>query len=489
MSFTILSAIILLSMLLFVFWQARRGHKVGFGGAVINLALLLLSTVAASMLASVDSAVDEEVYKILKRNGAIASFAPNVPAFRITAEFLLELFTSVFMMAIYCLVMWLILSIIVSIVRRRMNRGSRAPMYQSSNGSYVERNTRRLGAFVGVISGLLLTVVVFTPIATIPRMARDTVEVVRNYEQDRTELNSDTRALLNCADDFMGTVIYSSGAKTLFDISTAFYVGDEKTTLSRELEKFDEISSITIRTALPLMTSVDEWQINTYDKFLHDTEGSVIMDLILLSNFRSSINAWSKQEGHLGVYEPHPTDNPYLRELFRSVSTRLSKSTLDTVRKDITTFRKLNIFLATQDSVYDTDDYYAQLNHFMGENVGDNIENILLSDKTTSELAVLVDDVKLGFVAEMIYDMSEYHRQELYIRLSTAANETVYRYLYDNSFATNMANAIGDVFTEFGFVMPREIYTVIADKLINEWIYGYGIISADQMDTFFGSYL
>ena len=215
----------------------------------------------------------------------------------------------------------------------------------------------------------------------------------------------------------------------------------------------------------------------------------MIADLILLANLRSSVNAWSRQEAHLGAYEPNPTDNPYLRTLFRSVCTRISKSTLDTVRKDIALFRKLNTLLATQDSVYDTDDYYAQLNHFIGENVCDEIESILLSSETTSELTPLVDDVKLGFITETIYDMPEYQRQELYIRLSTAVNETVYRYLYDSSFAMNMANAIGDVFTEFGFVMPREVYTIIADKLINAWIYGYGVISADQMDTFFGSYL
>lgn len=487
MSFTILSGIILLTMLLFVAWQGCRCYKLGFAKALTSLSLLLFSTLAGALIASLDPAVDEEIFGMLRAEGVVRTLSADRVALKVGVEFLLEMVISAFMMIAYTIALWIILGLVVRIARRASRKGAEEPRYSKSNGGYLEKNSAKLGLLVGIVAGLLLTVVVFTPLSAITRAADDTIEIIDKYTDGNSAKQTEVmKDIIGYSDDFMLTVVYSSGGKTLFDISTTFSAHGERTNLAKEIKEFESIKSSRVKSALGSIVTTGSGK-NSYDKFIDDNEDSVIFDLLLVVTLKNSLNAWSQQETYMGMSEPAPTSSPVMRNLFRNTVNALHSTNIDTVRSDVEVLRSMNQLLSSKSDVYSGNSYDEQLYDLVHRGTDEDIEDILSYSPTTSDLIGLIDNAKISITVHWLDTAYAHEREDVYEIISNAWNQASEYYTAIDAKTAYVSAALAEAFSTIGMEVPNDICDDIVGRLAEMSQDNFNTI--DQVENFFNSFL
>ena len=492
MSFSILSVIILLSMVLFVAWQAYRGYKVGAERAITNLSLLLLSAISAAFLASVDSAVDTAFFSLLKRSGFVRMFTSGLTARSVAYDYVFKLATSAVMTSVYFILLFGLLTIVLNIVKKSINKKrGKAPRYGTISTTYVEKNTRRIGVGLGILSGILMTVVIFTPFAAVPKVAQTVLEIVDLHDHGDLEKahNSDSRALMSCADEFMGNVVYACGGKMLFDIATTTTDEGGTANFSQEVKAFEKIQLNEINHILPRLVSPYSDDVEKCTEFLSETEGSDLMDLVLLLTLKQSLSAWSGNADYWGMEKPEPIDNPVMRRLVDNALSALGKSSAETVRDDFRMLLELNLLLNTKSDIYSYGDYSEQLNDYMFGGTRSRISGILASGVTTDARQQLADGVAVGIFATELLNNPDRPQEQICEAIAGAINRSYFVYLADDMRISELTISLSTALSENGFAIPDDLAAIIAERMVNNVSFSFGYASSATVKAFFLTYL
>jgi hypothetical protein len=379
MSFTLLSGIIILAGALFVLRTTTRGYKLGFAGASVGLAMTIFSAFSAAMIASVDSGLDKSFALLLRQNGILQMFSSNTASLSAVYDYLLNIATSVIMIPVYFFAILGVSTLTVGIVKRCLKKGASDPAYSRMDAGYVEKNDKKLGAAVGAVAGLLMTVVVFTPFTALPKAADTTIKIVEefNYNGSGT-VNKNSRELIAFSDDFIGNVVYSCGGKMLFDIASTSSSDGRRSNFNDEVKIFEKIGNEHVERTLRMLSSADPSESLLALSYINNTEDSKIFDIILLVTLKESTSAWARGAEFSGMPKPNPCDNVIVQHLMDEIILLLGRSRVNTVREDIAMLVSMNALLYEKSAIYDDGDDSQQTADLFYSGSYDRICNLLL---------------------------------------------------------------------------------------------------------------
>ena len=259
----------------------------------IPVAILLAQSVGSLCIAVAMNFLDAETLQMI--TGALPSAAE-------AAEALVKMLAAPLLIVPIYLIVRLIIALIVGAVVTRWEKEGTGPLARK-NGA--------IGAAIGAVCGLVLVVVIMTPLAGYTAMADEVLDagVLSTVRSDGTLVPVLPEAEQAALDDMLNTPILtitrSLGGKAIFDGLTSARVAGERVTLSREVSALCGIAKSGMSIWNQGIDQLDIEQLAALGEQLPTVlENSALLRVLGAEAISGVSNAWLQNESFMGASRP-----------------------------------------------------------------------------------------------------------------------------------------------------------------------------------------
>lgn len=487
MSFTLLSVIIIIVGALIVVRQVCVGHKVGFIRSVIRTALFILSAVFAPFISDLfsDAGRDliggavrySEIIVYLERDFGELGYLSDVISDMLGA---LLIYVPTFFL------LFGLFSLITKIAYRRSVEKKEGGDYVRDDAPYFERNSKGLGAAMGIVSGLLVTLVVFSPVAGLFKTGESFVGVLEKFGGGETIEKDEDSEFYVYADDLMLNVIYSSGGGTLFDLTAVLRGSEKSSSIKEEIEYLSTLDGDAFET---IVKSIDFSDGKVFKDILDRSRESVIFEAIAYCAVTNAAEAWRDGRAYMGVENPMPDVTSAFNNFTRELLWVCSVSSPYTFRDNVETLMNITEIVADKEGEFGTGDYRDEIDAVVGGNAMDRIRDELTSNPNTETLVQFLDRIVISTLTEELMNPESYSdaaRETLFSDIAYAINYS--GHLSGEERIVTVAGHVKDAFSRFNMYLPEGVDEELSERLLNEIFY-YGSVNQDTIRYFFYNYL
>ena len=492
MKLTLMTPVYLLIILLTVFVTARRGYKKGFVRSFIGLAVLIASAflgAGVSLLAS--NALEAGVLELLDDVGFLDLVRDMIGAFTVIVEPLLGMVLNFLCFIPSFLLTRLVLNIIISIIfSSKMKKLSKTDEYYAEDADYSVRHSKRLGAFVGVASGIFVSVLVLAPITGLFKCANDTVDIVVEFSEMDTDefLPKEAEKVLKLSDDFMLTAVDACGGKMWFNFATSNYCYGQWTNINKELALLRTLDADELLEIMDSISTLDDDSIESLESFLYKISDSAILRLMLTAAVNDMSKAWIDRAMFMGIERPD-VGAGYVNDFFDEILFVLSKTNTDTVDDDLATLLRLSAILREYDEIFEEDNYKNAADIFAGGEFVEKIKAELAKNPRMASISRLVDDIMMSTIAAEIDNITvdEEVKVELYTNLSDIMNSSVS--IPNDKRVEALTGDIQKALSDYGVYAPDGMVDEVAAALIADLSAGGQTVTPEVIEEYFNKYL
>ena len=420
MSFTILSAVLLLVVGTAILIEVTRGYRRGFMRTTISLAVVVLSALVAAPLAVW---LSDFVVKLC--NGYLPRLLPIIRDLTDQYACLEELIPAVLdvvISPILFVVFFGILRLIGRIVVAAMFKGRLAarpneiddPMYESELAPWHRRHSRFLGSVMGGLCGFLVSLVVLSPTIGLLSVADTVLQTAdrANVKWSAYKIDAEQMGyVIDLVDDPVVKFLEASGGGVIYDASACTRLNEYRVTLRQEVE----ICSGLIGDLMGSMKSfkdlsnITDQQKELLASLSGTIEESEVLRLVASDGLHMISNAWLNGNSFMGI--SCPSFNQHLMPLVSGILEVCADCTPDCVGRDVGTI--VSIFLIASDSGLLSNPSYDQLAASLDEDgVIQRIYDEILANPCTAPLADRMTDVAVEMMSSAI-DFSNFDQTQL----------------------------------------------------------------------------
>lgn len=478
MYLTALSFAIILIGALLAFMSAQKGSKSGLVRSAINLASIVISAVLATFFSDWMSDILEgpslSLIYGLGLEGAFGSDIGNIN------EVLSMIAEPVAAMLIYIPVFFVfygIASLVCHFVYKEYcgNGEDNRVEYISEDAPFYVRESASLGMACGIVSGILLTIIIMSPLAGGLKTAKRVFKVIDNMAGESVITGSETYNLRRYSDDVMISVVYSTGGRALFDMTTMIKGNDGRVFMNDELDYLSEVDFADVESSIIGAVGGDA----AATKKMNDhAEKSAIIDKLSFVCFKSACDQWRMDMPYCGIESPLRSCNTLFSDTIRQLLERCYWSSDKIFFANYQTMiNVVGIIHDAQEMVGNSNDYETVLNLLTKGNTLKKIDEELLknsnmyvqTDHLEKSVVSIVSRYLSDFFAE---DMSK--RMEFYGKMAEIFNDT--RTGSEADRIAGICQGFDELFEENGVSLPsaateKLVKTMINDFKYNGWIY------------------
>ncbi len=493
MSFTSISVIILTLMGLTLFKYSRRGYKKGLTFALVDLSLTLFSVFFSAFFAILLSdAITDSAVELLSEMDFYEELLDMIMGYD---EVLIVIFKMLFALILYIPVFYILklfLNIAVSIISHRLSakkNKNEVSYYKEGEEFYIKKNNT-IAAFVGALTGFLVSIVVFSPLAGISKTATAALDFANTVTGEEIVDGEVTEAVEYISEDFSVCMVAACGGKTVFSFSTAVSIDGEYTNLSSELEAifsidFNEFSELV------------EFKGDSKDtarrikKLTEEIEKSKIIKMVFVETVTELSNTWLRGEAYMGVPRPEFEGYKAIDSFIDEVLYVCSTSTTKTITQDINSLINVSSILTDEQELFSSGDYLKIMDKLVGEDIIGKIKNELEKNEHMRPVLYAVDNLIMSVVAEEVQDYTKYAVEDcddLFYEISDILTST--GSLAEGVRVSAVAESIKERLDAYGVPVPDSINESIASTLIQGVNDGYGgEVSYDDVKKYFEDFL
>ncbi len=470
MSFTLLSVAILVITAAIIYRQVRWGYKHGLSRSLINLAVLLscafFATVVSVFLVSIleepiTALMDETgLYKLLDKTFGIFTSAVIV-IIRMLLSLVLYLPIFFICRGISAVMTKIIYALFVKKKRKK------SPSYLSEDELHHVKKDKKLGAILGIVSGFILSVVVFTPLVGVLRSADDVLDIIESYADIPAIEDSEELELVGkYSDDISCTVISACGGGVLYDLSTRTVYDGQSTYLSREIEMIEKIDINKTKAELEGNGALNADTISKLEPLLNDVSGSVILKLMAVEVVKDASETWIDGGEYWGISRPSIGSHKAMDEFLNQILYACSTTTFESYDADLKTLLSIVDLFQKNEAVFKAADY-STLAHAMNEGgFLQQLEAELNKNPHMNLVSFAINDMIMDVLAEEIVDRGKYSdnaRNLLYKEIASALSDT--QGLSGSVRDVELANYLSESFSKFGVDVPDKLNGRVAEIL------------------------
>lgn len=493
MSITFFSAFTLSVVALLVVMQVYKGYKRGITDSLVALAIIVLSAFfAVPISTAVASLIEPEISILLEDTAVYDSILQLVGNVSAAISILVRMLVSLVLYLPVYIVMRLVLSIICYVILRLVFRkmGKASLKYYKENEALYVKKGKRTGACIGIVSGLLLSVVILTPVLGVLNAADDVFNIVRKFSGTSEFLESDeVKMVSECSDDFSVSVFGVMGADMLGDFATTVNMNGHKASLQNEIDVIKDFDIERVNAMLASLDTANAENVQSLDELLNYMCKSLVLKTVMVVYVNEASRAWLDGEDYKGTARPmveaHASVNGFLNTIFYVCST----STVDTIEDDITTLMNLLRIFNERREIFELGDYDAMIMALIDSGTTDLIKAELESNPHMRAVSYAIEDMIMTIVSEELKNTLKYTTEECDALFADFADILVNTQGLTGSVRTSAVSAdIKEKFDEYGIYVPEELNDTIADLLINGVSGESGQPGFEDVQNFFNKY-
>ncbi len=473
MSFTLLSVAILVITAAIIYRQVRLGYKHGLSRSLIKLAILLSCAFFAAIISvAIVSTSDAVVNYLLKIVGLYDILSKILGGFMLPIMMVVKMLLSLILYLPVFFILRCIVSVVIKIVYAVLvkKRGKQDRQYLSEDESLYIKKDKKIGALLGVISGFILSVVIFMPFIGALRSANDIINIIKiNTDIAAIEDSEELKLIDKYSKDFSGTVINACGGGVLYDLTTMVYYGDQSTYLNREIEIIKNINIKDLKDDIANEGDFNIDSIEILEPTLDNINESLVLKLAAVEVVRDASQTWLNNGEYLGIPRPnigtHRATQKFLNELLVVCST----TTFDTYDGDITTLLNIIEIFQQNEELLSAGDYSSLSSALTEGGFLQRVEEELNKNPHMSALSSSINEMIMVVISEEISSMTKYSdvaRELLYKELASALSDT--QGLTGSVRDVEVSNYISESFLTFGVDIPEGITGRIATVLVDQ---------------------
>lgn len=492
MSFTLLSAALLLCVGACVIPKALRGYRQGLARSAISLSAVVFSALAAVPLAVwlSDYPADLAAKYLPRLIPVITRFTTQFPSLELLIPAALDAVIAPFMFVLFYLVIrGLVCAPLEGLLRKLLSprpHDPADPIYESRKAPWHRRHTRLLGGITGGIRGFVVSVILLTPLLGVLSVADTALATAVEIKVKWSAYNlttEDVALMQDLVDDPVANLLEATGGGMLFDATATTDLRDTRIFLREEVDYcadllVDAMGSVgALRNMEHIIPSRQRILAGLGDKI----ERSEVAKLVAADAANRAAEAWLEDQPFMGV--PAPTFNEHLEPLRHGLLEVFAAATPDCVARDISTV--VDICLITSNSGLITGKLsYQEL--AAGLDSGGAVDLIygeIMDNPCTSPLAGKMTEVALRLMATALEEsgFDELRMKSLMTHLSDSMNRINGMGISGPARVEHMTEYISYYTKMYGVKVPDSMAEIAAVAFVEKLGATGKKITADQM--------
>ena len=501
MTFTIFSAVLLLSVGLSVLKEVMKGLRRGFGRTAISLATVVFSALVAAPLAYWLSDLPAEIADslLLRYLPGINTFIRQFPSLNELLVSIIDATISPLMFVVFFVVLRLISALVVKIIfSRRMKPKpdeTGDPVYESENAPWHRRHSRSLGGVTGGICGFVISVILLAPTVGLLSTTDALFSIAdsMNIKWSSMGIKDEYITLVrNITHDPVVQVLKASGSGLIYDATAATEVNDTRVIMRREMHACADVLTdvLSLTSVFQNKGQPTPEQTEILDHLGEKIDKSEVTKMLLSDTLNRAADAWLSGGSYLGM--SRPSFGKHIDPLMNGVLSVCAYSEPSCVGRDISTL--LHVYLIATDSGLLSNPSFDAL----AENLNDNENSII-----TRIYDELQKNPCTAGLTEQMTDMA-IHIMASAIEASGFNDFKLDGLMTDLSGAVNLVNGMGSTNAErvqsmkeyttyyaakYGVDVPDSLAEMAAVAFVDKLGDSGGSVTADDLQALFDQYL
>ena len=473
MTFSLFSVAIILVFSSVAAIEIHRGIKKGFRLALVSLgttlAAVLIAVLATTLLSSLISSF---IYKELI--GSISLLSGLFKSFSST-EVLLEAITAMIIglflfIAIFFCTRAIINGIVKIVCKNKMIDDPTDPGYSVEKDSYFDKHSKGLGAIVGAVTAVVVTMVLTCPIMGVLDVTDRSLDIAEkastktaNYLNEEIGLNVD-----KYSDDLAGNVFYQLGGKAMFRGVTSARMYGHRVYLLSELEALDDATDSFLEVYKIIKTpgNVTSEHIDSINDLCNSLEQTRMFDGIIGDALSNGARSWKGGNSYMGI--PRPSMNTLIGPAFDEILTVLENSDSMNAKQNVVTLLKVySAILESGILTVDQSNYNSVLNCVSKSNIIARLDDILDANPYTSGISV--SSIAMAAISEHLlkYNYNSVKYDNLMNNLADTINTINGRGYGTQEEKTQVLSTYAKKYIEeYGVSIPDQLASSTAEELL-----------------------
>ena len=489
MTFTLLTPILLVLLVLSTARGAFRGRERGLTKAALSFGSIIFSLFIGALIAHrlIGSAIGKSIAASLAASGAFGGM--ELESIGTVVQLVLSMaISAVVFIAVY-IAMRLLTVIAVAIALRAVNKTRQydSTDYTSENDSWYRRSSGPAGAVIGGICGFLSVIIMLAPISGTLKTADRLVDLL--YSLDAVEENSSAEMTLDeishYSKDFSCAVVDSLGGALVYDLCARAYTGTKTVVLTDELDAIEKLTGdLPAIGKLFSVASMDEDSFDSLESLCGNLGESHIMSLVVADFVSSACKSWNEGEAFMGIESP--SVNEVADPLLGSVFSVMSATTQNTVSEDVMTL--LDVCRLLEESGIFVARRYNDYMNILSGTLLDDITVTLAENPRMADISENLYTMIMGTLVDTIkfdgYNVKEYMGllsdiSDVYNQLGVMKKEKK---------VETLTGYVVEYLDEYGVDIPPSLATMVVSAMVDEAQKNGGEMDASFIDVFFESF-
>ena len=398
------------------------------------------------------------------------------------------------LLAVIFVALFMLISSFIPVLKRKPGKKKRRKIVVDEYGESVEVEVKYSrvkycsgalyhlgGVLVGAVCGILVAALCLFPITGSLEIVEGAIDKVPSETLDKLGIGETVDSLpVALQDDYNYMSLYDYvGCGIVYDLFTSTYVGNERVTLSNEMDVIGDVAVSVLGLDFDF-SKLNETHVDAVGDIVDTLDRSA-----LLRETISGILAVSTEEGGIinaDIIGSNKILTPVIEELLNVAST----SNKDTITADLTTIVEVLDILVESDIINNTNNYKLMLEKF-GDGV---IARLLIAVNSNERMQPVADEITMlsirALAAELGVPADSVERYDLlmneiaYVLNSTKAYGEADR-------LESVIDGLGDVFANYGINLEDVALEHVAEGLIAD-LGGKEVVSAGDVTEFFAIY-
>ena len=487
MTFTLLSLVILGITAAIIYKHACLAYKRGLTASLIHLSIIIFSAVFAALISGLIATLS---------GGAFFSYIckllsieeSGIGLFSSALEIIVKMLFSV---VIYLPVFFLLKALVnfiakrvIGAVNRRRRNGQMT--YCSEDEVYHVKHEKKLAMAIGIISGFMMSVIVFMPLTGTLKSANDIVHIVSDMTDNSKIKESEGVQLLDkYANDFSGTVLNTCGGQVIYDLASRTSVEGQSTYLNNEIRIISSIDIMETKDKLGESNGGMSENIEEIEQIVDKMEESLVLKVFMVDVLKDASTKWMENTSYYGIPKPVLGDSRALDDFMDSILYVCSTTTMETCDADISTVINIMKIFGDYDALVENASYEAIMTEFVENDGLGRIEDELYKNPHMSSVHMAIDNLLIELIAQEITEIkySNEIRDRLYKGIAASLNDT--RGLTGSVKMSALSNGISEEFEKSGVIIPDNINDKLANIIYQNIASQNGSIHENDVKKFF----
>ena len=427
MSFNLISLAVLFIAAIIITFEIIRAFSRGLKKSLVTLASIFISLFSSIAITFwLSDIIKSPLIDILKRLNAMDIVFQRFPHIGDVIFAYSDAVISPIMFVLLFIVLRIVIGIIFAIVFKRQEKKIGNVVYEHEDAPEYKKNPRPMCALLGVLSGFLVSIIVFTPIVGTLKIASLSGHVVNDSDTALDfEINSKyVKALDKFSNDIVGNVLYYSGGALIYKALATSRLNDNHFELATEIEEtFDGVDDI-LNVGI-IVSCIDE--ASDEQKEMLRGVGNQVNDAETLKSLAADIipdisRKWLKGMPYYQVERPNVGRASAI--FFDQMLYVCTSSTPDTIGADLNTL--LNVYLIAHEyNVLSCEDYDTMIDIARETGVFDKMKEELNKNRRMAGISLEIDTMSVRVVSSVIFNLNPEDYEGVTARITDMLNESL----------------------------------------------------------------